>query len=109
MSNDLISRKALLKQFDRVCVDGVMAHGANVNLEIEFVRAVQKAPSVDPHKHGRWIGNKNNPVDMVGDGFPARECYCSECGDWLSASDEYLVRGRYCPNCGAMMDGGEKQ
>ena len=59
MNDDLISRKALLEEFDRVCVDGVMAHGANVNLEIEFVRAVQKAPAVDPHKHGRWISVKH--------------------------------------------------
>ena len=65
MNDDLISRKALLEEFDRVCVDGVMAHGANVNLEIEFVRAVQKAPAVDPHKHGRWISVKDRlPEDV---------------------------------------------
>lgn len=32
---------------------------------------------------------------------------CSVCGDWLSASDEYLVKGNYCPNCGAKMENKE--
>lgn len=95
MSNDLISRKALLKEFDRVCVDGVMAHGANVNLEIEFVRAVQKAPSVDPHKHGRWR--------EVGITMEYHHYTCSACKHNVKSP------GRFCPNCGAMMDGGEKQ
>lgn len=108
MSDDLISRKALLEEFDRVCVDGVMAHGVNVNLEIEFVRAVQKAPAVDPHKHGRWIWRQGTSDD---------EYYliCSRCkstchGYYDEEDEQYLfVRSRYCPNCGAKMDGGEER
>ena len=102
--DDLISRKALAETAKNMS-SGLLNEADTLGV----LDLIYRQPAVDPHKHGRWIGNKNNPVDMVGDGFPARECYCSECGDWLSASDEYLVRGRYCPNCGAMMDGGEKQ
>ena len=103
MNDDLISRKALLEEFDRVCVDGVMAHGANVNLEIEFVRAVQKAPAVDPHKHGRWI-------------MRGGKLHCSNCNSlaplkrgWEDGCTTYeYTASRGCPSCGAMMDGGEE-
>ena len=105
MNDDLISRKALLEEFDRVCVDGVMAHGANVNLEIEFVRAVQKAPSIDPHKHGRWIIG-----EMGVFGCPI---HCSECGWGSDCADRdkwmHYPGHKFCGACGARMDGGEEQ
>ena len=37
------------------------------------------------------------------DGDTTDSCYCSICGDWLTASDEYAARGWFCPNCGAKM------
>ena len=66
-------------------------------------------------RHGRWLdrpknqGLKDEEIGTVGmvDGEPWSSCYCSECGEWLVASDEYAVKGNYCPNCGAKMDGGE--
>ena len=68
-----------------------------------------------PVVHGRWLdrpknqGLKDEEIGTVGmvDGEPWSSCYCSECGEWLVASDEYAVKGNYCPNCGAKMDGGE--
>ena len=67
-----------------------------------------------PVRHGRWLdrpknqGLKDGEIGTVGmvDGEPWSSCYCSECGEWLVASDEYPVKGNYCPNCGAKMDGG---
>ena len=66
-----------------------------------------------PVRHGRWLdrpknqGLKDEEIGTVGmvDGEPWSSCYCSECGEWLVASDEYAVKGNYCPNCGAKMDG----
>ena len=66
-------------------------------------------------RHGRWLdrpknqGLKDEEIGTVGmvAGEPWSSCYCSECGEWLVASDEYAVKGNYCPNCGAKMDGGE--
>ena len=57
-------------------------------------------------KHGHWIDGNGNPVswDDMNIGCPSDSCYCSECGDWLTASDEYPAKGYYCPNCGAKMD-----
>ena len=61
-------------------------------------------------RHGRWIDENKNPVpwDECNSKCPSHSAYCSECGEWLTASDEYPVTGLYCPNCGALMDGKEK-
>ena len=93
-ADDLISRKALLDEFDRVCVKRVMAHGASVNLEIDFVRAVQQASAVDPHEHGRWIYKSTY--------YELDECNCSECGQLMTTP--HGKRINFCPNCGAKMD-----
>ena len=81
--------------------------GAETNREINHVfkrqelfkavRAVVKTcPTIDPVKHGRWIVVK----DMVS------HIQCSECGDdicWVNTK-----RPKYCPSCGAKMDGKEE-
>lgn len=69
-----------------------------------FVVDVLRQPAADvkPVVHGKWIyDDKQVPLDEMG--CPTGSCWCSECGDWLSASDEYSVRGYFCPNCGADM------
>lgn len=59
-----------------------------------------------PVRHGRWLSmDTEKVIAMDDDGCPVDSCRCSECGDWLTGSDEYMVRGRFCPNCGARMDG----
>lgn len=83
--------------------------GINVNgiIYVPFGE-ISKAPTVDaePVVHGHWVTNiyDRDFVRFDKDGFPEKSCYCSVCGDWLTASDEYAVRGYYCPNCGAKMD-----
>ena len=71
---------------------------------------VSKTPTVDLVKHGHWVDRHKHPVpwDKMNPGRPNRSAYCSECGEWLFASDEYLCVGYYCPNCGAKMDEVEK-
>lgn len=51
--------------------------------EINSIHAADVAPVV----HGKWIKGPSNP-------------YCSEC--FVECRDETP----FCPNCGAMMDGG---
>lgn len=55
---------------------------------------------------GEWVDENKNPVpwDECNSKCPSHSAYCSECGEWLTASDEYPVTGLYCPNCGARMD-----
>lgn len=56
------------------------------------IAVLKDAPTVDaaPVVHGRWKRRGRN----LGE--------CSECGEIV------MVRYPYCPNCGAKMDGGEK-
>lgn len=57
-------------------------------------------------KTGHWVSvNDEDIVAIDNDGFPERACFCSECKKYLIASDEYAVYGRYCPFCGAKMEG----
>ena len=60
---------------------------------------------VDIVRHGHWRDYEGNYVGLDKEGNAMQSCYCSECGDWLTASDEYPCRGYFCPNCGAKMDG----
>lgn len=58
-------------------------------------KIIKAAPINDPVKHGHWI--------FVGD--MVSYIKCSECGDdicWVNSK-----RPKYCPNCGARMDGEE--
>ena len=58
--------------------------------------AIDDTPTVDPIKHGHWIFNPKDAIEMM---FTLP--ICSECG--AESSDG----GNYCSNCGAKMDGAE--
>lgn len=65
--------------------------------------AMEKAQTVDaePVRHGEWI-------ITTGKYFGEEVICCSVCGGckWTLAPYEGLVRSfKYCPNCGAKMDG----
>ena len=54
---------------------------------------INRTSTVDPVKHGRWVF-VNDMVSYI---------KCSECGDdicWVNTK-----RPKYCPSCGAKMDG----
>ena len=61
-------------------------------------------PSAD-RPTGEWVDADGNKVRLDADGNPLDSCWCSNCGEWLVASDEYKVLGKFCPNCGAKMRG----
>lgn len=52
------------------------------------ILCVDRAPTVDPVRHGRWID------------LPGGKVYCTECGE------QFDWRTNYCPECGSKMDGG---
>ena len=60
---------------------------------------ISKIPTADVQevRHGRWISN-----DLGGYKWAY---YCSECG-WVDGYP-FNDRHKYCPNCGAKMDGKE--
>ena len=76
--------------------------------QTDMILAIGSLPAADvaPVRHGRWVDENKNPIpwDECNSKCPSHSAYCSECGEWLTASDEYPVTGLYCPNCGARMD-----
>ena len=74
--------------------------GHNIGLENGYKQGVNDA-SVS--RKGHWIDANGNTVKMI-DGVPQDSCWCSECKEWLVASDEYSCKGYYCPNCGVEME-----
>ncbi len=67
---------------------------------------------VQPVIHAKWIGYRSTEfgelkeykVEINENGCVTESCHCSNCGEWLTASDEYECNANYCPNCGAKMD-----
>ena len=96
--DDLISREAALDMLDherkvlieqgRLGAEHIVVHHAR--RMIEDLPAVEAVPVV----HGRWIDE--NPDD-----FLDPRMRCSIC----TGIESPLLKWRYCPNCGAKMDG----
>lgn len=76
--------------------------------EIEAVQAdyIERLPAADvaPVRHGHWIGEGDGYADgeLVFDVWHCSECDC--CIDDGTDDPERLPK--YCPGCGALMDGG---
>ena len=55
------------------------------------LEAIDRAPTIDPVKHGRWVKIEGLSSDY----------YCSECEQkWWTPFPEEM---HYCPHCGARM------
>ena len=93
--DDLISRKALLEkawEADTQCG----------YVQVVDVGDIENAPVVDaaPVVHGRWGEYESFPLTPSLNGCP-----CSVCKTHFSPSSIIIMK--YCPNCGAKMDGGD--
>ena len=108
--DELIKRQELSDEIQRIYDKHYTEANSQTVHDIfhAVLKRIDKAKAVDaaPIVHGHWVTNiyDRDFVRIDKDGFPEKSCYCSVCGDWLTASDEYAVRGYYCPNCGAKMD-----
>jgi Zn finger protein HypA/HybF involved in hydrogenase expression len=92
--DDLISRKALLEkawEADTQCG----------YVQVVDVGDIEDAPAVDaaPVVHGRWGEYESFSLTPSMNGCP-----CSVCKTHFSPSSIILMK--YCPNCGAKMNGG---
>ena len=99
-------KKEDIEQKIQDCLNNlVLGHDA-----IEVLGMIYEMPAADvaPVRHGRWIGCNGEIVDWDENnpGCPRHSCFCSICKSWLTASDEFPVIAYFCPNCGAIMDGG---
>lgn len=101
--NDLISRAAAIECAINAVDD--WDGGYNPNCETYINRYFEEVPAVDaaPVVHGRW-------VKMTGMMPPEYHGHyeCSECGWHMKGLRNSWTREedmKYCPNCGARMDG----
>lgn len=101
------------KTFRKFCIseDAVAESLVIVGVTMDLKEIISKAPTVEMRPIGRWMecGSDGKPADVIYDEehtqIPLCSVICSECGEWLVASDEYAVIGNFCPNCGADMRG----
>ena len=77
--------------------------------DCEWLWAILDIPAADvaPVKHGHWKKGKGyeRPTE---NGFVHDDRYFCDCCGWGCCCDTKLDF-RYCPNCGAKMDGGEQK
>ncbi len=80
-----------------------LGNGNYGDVDIVYAYDIDSAPTIDPVKHGVW----ENFSSQIGG-------LCSNCGFRCTAVDlvededggfHFHNEWRYCPNCGAMMDG----
>ena len=71
----------------------------------DVTQLVKEAPTADvvEVRHGKWVSH------IVGEAgsFDIYAHYCNECDFVYESGSEYGCK--YCPNCGAKMDGGREQ
>ena len=93
--DDLISRSALLADYEK----NGNCDGSGAIYE-DTVNLINEQPAVDAVEvvHGRWISKECKPHLIY---------KCSECGDVWSYGA--IIQMKYCPNCGAKMDGERKE
>ena len=102
MQNDLIRRSELLESLNRLGIkEPNLRYTEGFNSGIAAAKfKLKTAPAIDavPVMHGRWVQESFDDQD---EGIYV----CSHCRqENFFAFDE--ERYRYCPNCGAKMDGG---
>ena len=76
------------------------ADGWNSAIEI-----IENAPAADvaPVRHGKWNKSKGNE-ELTAHGFVQPDEYICSCCNW-SCCCEIKLDFKYCPKCGAKMDG----
>ena len=76
------------------------ADGWNSAIEI-----IENAPAADvaPVRHGKWNKSKGNE-ELTAHGFVQPDKYICSCCNW-SCCCEIKLDFKYCPICGAKMDG----
>jgi hypothetical protein len=102
---EYIDREKAVESIDRVIAN--LRESASTNLENRAIDLVQytrdylskiNAADVAPVVHSQWGKYEAFPLAPSMNGYP-----CGNCGMHFSASSVPILK--YCPNCGAKMDG----
>ena len=83
----------------KITADTMIADGECYVPLAAVKQAIARTPTADAQevRHGRWISNELGGYKWA--------YYCSEC-EWIDGYP-FNDRHKYCPNCGAKMDGKE--
>lgn len=81
-----------------------------IKIDLRLLRRIilrQPTADVVEVKHGEWIKTDRGIRTNVNTGQPMRVYYCDcSCCGWHTGHQG--IEFKYCPNCGAKMDGGNK-
>lgn len=80
----------------------------NALTEDEEEWEIRKIPSADvaPVRHGHWDVREPMPMhDIKGNLSWGNWYVCTGCGFATTAIEGHITQYKYCPNCGARMDG----
>lgn len=103
--DDYISRQAAVDALQKEINKGIPPFNdvlGSIRCGVRLARnIVEDLPSADvqPVRHGKWIKHilKNANVPWGHD--------CSNCGEWFVIGNDTAERYKYCPHCGAHMEG----
>jgi len=99
MNNDLISRSALIREID-YWLDRFSNDLVKYALFKKARDIITNASAAAPEVHGQWV-HMPDKSDVYYDTYQ-----CSNCNEEIVV-DLGLEKPKFCPNCGAKMDGGD--
>lgn len=90
-------------------VETARLHRVNgYHLTINIADEIEKLPSADvtPVRHGHWDVREPMPMhDIKGNLSWGNWYVCTGCGFATTAIEGHITQYKYCPSCGARMDG----
>ena len=99
---EYIEREALIKELSAGCIpidDREISQLIDCNESIRDIINAMPTADVRSERYGHWVKESK----MMG-AFQRNLCICNICGLWYDEdSGEEIFK--YCPNCGAKMDG----
>lgn len=98
MDGDLISRRAMLEILNAKSDMAIATPAQMIYANVAKIVELQPAVDAEPVRHGRWRTYHITGYDGL---HPTYTVPCSVC------AYEARFTYRYCPDCGARMDGGE--
>lgn len=103
---EYIEREAILNRLNKVHMDN-RPFDAGVQFGVDHaISCIIEAPAADvaPVVHGMWVDEDFPGKPSSGNGI----AICSVCGEMSHKAEHgYPILSKYCPNCGAKMNGGK--
>lgn len=85
-----------------VAIDTILSNSPDAHYPVWFAEQIAELPAADVVEvvHGEWVKNEeesNKHIEAI--------YFCSACQNWDAWGE--TEKYKYCPNCGAKMDGGK--